>query len=972
MTDTNLDQTTAQPPQHGGRASFLLAGAVMVVALAAGLVAVHNEHFLLYHTLVELVGISLIWSVFLLLWSARAHLNQQAFVVLGTGTFAASLLALYHTLAFKGLNIVGQTGESDQPTQLWMAARFMECAAFLAFPLWLNRRVRGLAFLVIFLATALILGLSILQWGWFPSCHDPDSGLSTFKIAGEALVVIVTIVAAGLLFRQRQSLDPVVHGMLQVMLMASVLAEITFTTYSDVTGNSVAVGHVFRVLSSFSLFLAIVQITVKRPQAMLFQQLQLKQDERSAHARISHFALGSDIRSVLQRVLDEAEALTGSTIGFFHFVDTDQEHLELQAWSSHTLSDMCTAEGSGLHYAVSDAGVWADCIRRREPVVHNDYASLPQRKGMPAGHAEVIREVVVPVIREEKVVAVLGVGNKVAPYNRGDVRLITELADLAWDVVLRKRAELALAESERRLVRTMANLPGMVYRCRNDEQWTMEFVSQGCLDLTGYEVDELERNRLVSYNDLILPGDRKLVRDKVELGLSQRDTFQLVYRIRKRDGQEIWVWEQGRGVYLDGELQALEGFIYDVSVQIEAQDERQRLERKILEAQKLESLGVLAGGIAHDFNNLLQAILGNTQLALMELGDTAPQQEYLQQVLTASRRAADLTGQMLAYSGHASFVTEAVDVTTLVEELVALMRSSIPSSTELRCDLTRDGAVIDGGSAQIQQVVLNLVTNAAEAIDGENGTVTITTDICQCTADDLAAGVEALYPAGDGPEPGPFVRLTVHDTGPGMDETTQARLFDPFFTTKFAGRGLGLAAVLGILRSHGGTLHLATEPGSTTFEVLLPQHRDVMGATQSVPGATMDTATSQLDRLRFLVVDDEAAVRAFLGHVIRREGGEVIPAGDGLEALEILDGRQPLPDAVLLDLTMPRLGGQRCYQEIRERHPHLPVLLMSGYSADELRRRFPDDGSTDYLSKPFEQQAIVAALRSLLAARTGD
>lgn len=307
-----------------------------------------------------------------------------------------------------------------------------------------------------------------------------------------------------------------------------------------------------------------------------------KREENYTQARLNLANLSYetlDMETLMRVMLDEAEALTDSQVGFFHFVDDDQNTINLQAWSTNTLNTLCNAEGRGQHYPVAQAGVWADGIRSGESRIYNDYAGLAHRHELPEGHAPVTRLISVPIKRNNLIVAAIGVGNKPTDYNEHDLEMVKRLAEDAFDIVLRKRAEQALRESERKLSTLLSNLIGFAYRCLNDENWSMTFVSNGCMAITGYPPEDLVGNRALAYNDLIHPSDRKMVWETIQNALKAQAPFQIEYRMITRAGIEKWVWEQGRGIFEEGELKALEGFITDVT-------DRNRAEQALRESEE--------------------------------------------------------------------------------------------------------------------------------------------------------------------------------------------------------------------------------------------------------------------------------------------------------------------------------------------------------------------------------------------------
>lgn len=387
------------------------------------------------------------------------------------------------------------------------------------------------------------------------------------------------------------------------------------------------------------------------------------------------------------------------------------------------------------------------------------------------------------------------------------------------DITERKRALEALRESERRMQTLIGNLPGMVYRCLNEPDWPMEFVSAGALDLTGYEPGEITTGGTISYGQIIHPDDRLKVGNAVAECVRTGRPFTVEYRIRCKNDKEKWVWEQGQAVPSKEENRPrLEGFITDITARKQAEKERLEMERRLFHAQKLESLGVLAGGIAHDFNNLLMAIMGNLNMAQMNLPPASPVQESLNDALKAVYRAADLVRQMLAYSGQGQFEIRKVNINELVRGMADLLQTSIAKAIQFDIRLNDRLPLIQADPAQIQQVVMNLAINACEAIGDRSGSIVLTTGVDEF--DDIFLNASRLE---EKPQPGRFVYLEVTDTGCGMDEQTLRRLFDPFFTTKFQGRGLGMSAVMGIVRSLAGAIHVTSGIGyGTTFLILFP------------------------------------------------------------------------------------------------------------------------------------------------------
>ena len=388
--------------------------------------------------------------------------------------------------------------------------------------------------------------------------------------------------------------------------------------------------------------------------------------------------------------------------------------------------------------------------------------------------------------------------------------------------------------------------------------------------------------------------------------------------------------------------------------------ERKRSEERLRQAQKLESIGLLAGGIAHDFNNLLIGVIGNASLALDLLppGDQAI--EFLQGIIGTGEQLAHLTRQMLAYSGKGRFILEHLDLSELVPEMSRLVQPSIPKKIPLHFELDRDLPAIEADRGQMQQVVMNLVLNAAEAIGNNAGLISVKTGVQVVDERYLRRNPEAAELS-----PGKYVYLEVRDTGCGMAKATQERIFDPFFSTKFTGRGLGLAAVSGIVRGHKGAITVSSAPGKgSCFTILFP-------AAQA-PTASRHAADAISDREgkgTILVVDDEQIVRAMAMKSLTRYGFEVLLANNGIEALDILKRHPGDISLVVLDLSMPGMSGEEVLPELRKIRPGIKVVVSSGYNEVETMAQFKGHSVSGFVQKPYTLDRLAEKVKSALDER---
>jgi PAS domain S-box-containing protein len=521
------------------------------------------------------------------------------------------------------------------------------------------------------------------------------------------------------------------------------------------------------------------------------------------------------------------------------------------------------------------------------------------------------------------------------------------------DITERKRVEAALREHEQTLETLFGNLPGMAYRCRDDSQWTKEFVSAGCAALTGYDAADLVGNRLTSFEEIIHPEDRKGVRDAVAAAAGQDGSFELTYRIRARSGAIKWVLDRGRIARpSDGATRILEGFVLDIT-------ERKLLESQVIQNQRLESIGTLAGGIAHDLNNILAPVMMAGDLLEEKVSD-AEGRQLLGVVKGNAKRGAELVRQILLFARGMEGPRVAVDPLSLLGEIRTFLEGTFPKSIRIDVSIAEATPPILGDPAQLHQLLLNLCVNARDAMPS-GGRLRI------------SAQGETVSPNAPRPHPdavpGFFVRLDLADTGTGIPDILKGQVFDPFFTTKGVGRGsgLGLSTARSIAKAHAGFITFISKEGAgTTFSVFLP-------ATESAEEKpASDARTMQLAPRgrgeRILVVDDEDSVRQIMSSSLEHFGYSVTKAKGGAEALEIARNSPGGFSLAIVDIQMPGLDGIQTIAALRRMAPDLPVIASSGYASVENRGDAAENGVRHFLEKPFSVEKLV---RMAHAALTG-
>ncbi len=521
----------------------------------------------------------------------------------------------------------------------------------------------------------------------------------------------------------------------------------------------------------------------------------------------------------------------------------------------------------------------------------------------------------------------------------------------------REAVERALAQSEERLRLTLGAVADGAW------DWNIEtgevFFSDSWIESLGYDSYDVKRH-VSFWESIIHPDDRAAVKERLDAHLEGRTPhYECENRLRKKSGEYRWNLDRGQVVARDsvGRPLRMVGTDTDISARKVAEEQQLTAERELQQTQKLESLGVLAGGIAHDFNNLLVAVLGGTDLALEDLPADAPARRQLEKVRTAATRAADLIRQIHAYSGHASFLLERIDVPNLIEEMSQLLHSSISKKARLRCEFADPLPAVEGDATQIRQVVMNLITNASDALGGESGEIVLSTSLHRIDRGDFEG-----TPFDQ--DPGDYVCVEVTDNGCGMGDEIRERIFEPFFSTKAQGQGLGLAATLGIVRSHRGFVQVRSAVGlGTTIRVLLPPAERLDKVETNVgDGASERWEASGTA----LVVDDDPAVRDIAERMLRRIGLEVLTADDGVAGVETFREHADEIAVTLLDMTMPLMDGADALQEIRRIRPDAKVLLSSGYSERISESLLVGDGRADFVQKPYRMAELREKLKSVI------
>ncbi len=684
--------------------------------------------------------------------------------------------------------------------------------------------------------------------------------------------------------------------------------------------------------------------------------------------RMSELSQSGTLDELLQAALDGAEEVTGSKIGFFHSVEPDQEQLTLQTWSTNTLARMCTAEGRGQHYAISRAGVWADCVRARAPVIHNDYAAVAQPGGLPEGHASVTRELAVPIVRANKVTGIMGVGNKATDYLPKDVDALETIAGMAQDLVDRRRAEEALRSERAILQQIMVNSPvGIAVVHRSGRITLANPAAEAMLGLTRHELSERGYDaREWKHTDLAgdpLPREQLPAARVLATG---EPVFEVEHGIEWPDGRRVLLSVNAAPLF--DAAGAVDGVVATLSDITEAS----RLEEARRQTQKLEALGTLAGGVAHDFNNLITSIMGNVELARQDVDAAHPAQVSLEEIRRATHRARDLVQRILAFGRRRAVERKVISLVPVVQEAAGLLRVALPAGMSLDVACAPDVPAVLADATQVGQVLLNLGSNALQATQGlaRPGVVEV-----RLQAHERLAGRaqnDGFGVAAGDLRPGRYACLSVRDNGAGMDARTLAHMFEPFFTTKTVdkGTGLGLAIVHGIVQEHEGSIEIRSVPGEgSCFRIYFPAAQ----AAEQAVGAVVPAAPPTRGQGRHVFyLDDDEAIVFLMTRLLERQGYRVTGFTDPLAALAAMRADPDRFDLAVTDYNMPGMSGLDVARALKAIRPGLPVAVVTGYITDALRQEGPDAGVSELIYKPDSIEDLCAAVARLASAHGAD
>ncbi|MDD5674714.1 MAG: PAS domain S-box protein [Chitinivibrionales bacterium] len=653
-----------------------------------------------------------------------------------------------------------------------------------------------------------------------------------------------------------------------------------------------------------------------------------------------------DSRELLDFALDEAIKLTESKIGYIYYYSEEREEFTLNTWSKGVMRE-CTIEHPPTIYQLDKTGIWGEAVRQRGPIIINDFqADHPLKKGYPAGHAPLYKFMTVPVFVNGKIVAVTGVANKAADYDETDVLQLTLLLNGVWKVVQRQVAEADLAGEKERLAVTLRSIGDGVIT--TDTKGAVVIMNRIAEELTGWSQDEARGLPLGKILTMIDQRSREALQTPVEKILASGEIVELANHtvLVSRNGKERIIADSG------APIKGQDGAVAGVVMVFRDITEKQKLLDQMQKAEKLDSLGILAGGIAHDFNNLLSGIFGYIDMARERSTGDPVTSIFLDKAVTVFERAKNLTRQLLTFSKGGTPVRKTGQLGALVKESATFALSGAKIFCEFK--IAPDLWACDFDENQMAQVIDNIVINALQTMP-HGGRLVI-------TAENTFVADNAKTPLRNGK----YLKISIADTGVGIQPDLLKRIFDPFFTTKHTGSGLGLATSYSIIQKHDGCIEVESEPGKgSVFHIYLP-------ASQKEPEADVNTPVmSHSGSGLILVMDDEDFVREIIGNMLKKMGYSVVEAKDGREALAICSCAMSAGaslNAAIFDLTIPGgMGGREAMTEMARTYPTIPVFASSGYSEDPVMSNPRGFGFVDSIRKPYRDADLASMLNRHIA-----
>ncbi|RJP32804.1 MAG: PAS domain S-box protein [Candidatus Omnitrophota bacterium] len=878
--------------------------AIIGASFCVGLLLVYQHNFLLFHSLVEMFNVIVAWSVFLVVWNTRRFLRNQALIFLGIAYLYVGFLDLLHLLCFPGMGVFPSVRAVEVTMQLWTAGRTIESVSLLAFTLFMGRRIHFPTVFLAYTGMIVLIVCFIFLWEWFPLCYVEGKGLTAFKLVSQYGICLILGLTLIVLRRKQPLFNPDIHRIIQMAVVASIAAEFMMTLSIDANEQAFVIGHFLKLVSFFLIYLALIRSGLMKPYSLLFQELKDRETELvESEERFRTLSLLSPVGIYLTDMNGD-------------YIYVNKQYLAICGLSEEDVLGIGWIKA--IHPADRDSIFqnWYETVHAK-----NEWGQ-EYRFQKPEGSVTWVYGQASPFLNQQgEIVGYIGVNA---------------------DITKRKKIEQELRESEELHRAILESISDAIFLTNDQGEFT--FICLNSKPIFGYSKSEIERmgNVYRLLGEMVF--DPEMLERKGEIANIEKS-------IVCKSGSEKIILVTVKRVFLSAG--SLLFSCRDIT-------EIRQMEKQLLQTHKLEALGVLAGGIAHDFNNILSAIVGFTQLAQRTDHNPVQWNDYLNMVLTASRRAQNLIRQILAFSRKSELDKRPFFLAVIVNEVLKLLRSTLPSTITIKQYIDCESVIL-GDVNQLHQILMNLCFNAAHAMRDQGGLLTVSLrerDVQTTTPMQFSELT-----------PGKYACLTVSDTGDGIDPDIQNRIFDPFYTTKekSEGSGLGLSVVLGIVKHHQGGIQMESVPSQgTTFHIYFPVY-------QQLPERQVENLETVAGNGEWiLLVDDEILLQKMGRKILESLNYRVVVCCNGMEALNVFRDHPQRFDLVLTDQTMPRMTGVQLAREIHAIRNDLPIILYTGYDERVTQETILSAGIREMMMKPLTIEQLSQAIAKYIIGREGS
>jgi PAS domain S-box-containing protein len=781
---TNIDNAQVFAATDGASSAW---SAILGIAVFACLYVSSLHSYLLFHGIAEIFSISICACIFIITLNSRHFIQNGYLLFIGVAYFFVAVIDGVHTLAYKGMGVFPGY-DSNLPTQLWIAARYLQSISLLVAPAFFRKKPNLTVLFVFYTAISATLLIAIFSRNLFPDCFLEGVGLTSFKIISEYIISVILLVSLLLLALDRRQFESGVFKLLAASIIITILSELAFTSYVSVYGFFNLLGHFLKILAFYLVYKAIVETGFRRPYSLIFRELY--EERQNLKAEI-------ETKESLQKALKLSEEKYRTVADFAY----DWEYWINPAGRFVYVSPSCErVTGYKPTEFVTNPNLLLDIILDEDRLIfkqnvgrHRSFADSPGEQAIDFR-----------ILHKNGEIKWIGhVSQEV--YDNEQQFLGTRASNR--DITERKYLERERAKAEEKSTTILESISDAFFSI--DDNMVVTYFNQAAAMALGRRREEVTGNMLFD----VFPEARGTI-------FEQNYTRSLKEKIPLSFETYFGTppYENWYDVRTYPDQNGISVFFQIITERKRLEDERMETERKLLHAQKLESLGIMAGGIAHDFNNQLAVVLGNLELALTDQTLDPETLLSIESAIGAAKRSAELSRQMQVYTGNILYFPEDLDLNEFLNRNLAQLKSTVSKHVALNFETYSTLPIVKGDAEQLRRLIMNILVNASEAIADKDGNVTIRTGFMDCDQAYLSRSLLEEKPA-----PGRFVFLEVSDTGSGMDPETQRKLFDPFFSTKFWGRGLGMAEVIGIVKGHQGAIIVDSEVGKgTTVRVLFP------------------------------------------------------------------------------------------------------------------------------------------------------